>query len=651
MTGPVDDDYRLGPGDELTLIVTGDVELMYDLTVTREGYIIIPDVGQVLINGLTLSQAKGRLNERLARVYSGVQIGSTQSDLSVGRVRNKLIYVAGDVEVPNAYQMSGTATVFGALYRAGGPRETGSFRRIEVRRANQVLQRIDLYDYLLRGDKSGDVRLEQGDVVFVPLVGRQVTVVGGVRRPAIFELLDHEGLADALSFAGGGQANAAIERIVVDRILPPGQRQPGRERVLVDVTLSDLAGPQPVAVHDGDRVMVSEISKERRNRVTVKGDVQREGEYEYRPGMTALDLVNAASGLTPTAYTPIAHVIRLNPADSSTMLLRVNFDDPASPEYAGSMKLADLDELRVHGRAKLANPKKIEVFGYVKEEGTYPLAEGMTVEDAVLLAGGFQDGAAEGLVEVARRRPLLANRGDSLATVHRVAVSLGTTPSKGSAAPEPFRLVDGDQVFIRRHPGYQPLSTVELIGEVMYPGNYALAARGETVSEVVRRAGGLTAEGYAPGLRIYRDSIAVGIDLQKAMKRPGSKDDLVLRPGDRIEVPRFDATVLVTGAVAFESRVRYQPDLEVKDYIARAGGPKPEGIVGRTAVRYPNGELRTPTRPILFKRYPKVEPGSTIIVPVRGQAGSGPSFDSVLGRAAAVLGSIATIFLTANALK
>jgi protein involved in polysaccharide export with SLBB domain len=212
-------------------------------------------------------------------------------------------------------------------------------------------------------------------------------------------------------------------------------------------------------------------------------------------------------------------------------------------------------------------------------------------------------------------------------------------------------LQNGDQIFIRRHSGFQPLATIDIEGEVVYPGRYTLAARGERVTEIMQRAGGLTAEAYSSGFRLYRDSIVVAVEFKKALKRPGSKDDLELRPGDRIEVPRFDPTVLVTGAVAFESRVRYSPDLDVQDYIARAGGGTADGNVAKTAVRYPNGELRTATRPFLFRHYPKVEPGSTIIVPERKQAGTGVSAEVLIGRAAAVLGSLATILLTANALK
>lgn len=645
--GPVDPDYRLGPGDELTLIVTGDVESAYELQVTREGYIVIPDVGQVLVNGLTLDQLKGRLNDRLARVYSGVQVGTTQFDLTVGKLRSKLVYVIGEVELPGAYQIAGTGTVFSALYRAGGPARNGSFRSIEVRRNNRLVQRVDLYDYLLRGDKGGDIRLEQGDVVFVPIVGPQVTVVGSVRRPAIYELKATESLSDVMMFAGGVEAAAAIERVQVDRILPPGQRQPGRERVLVDVALSELRGPRRIPMMDGDRVRVSAISDVRRNRVAVTGDIQRPGEYEYRRGMTALGLIEAAQGLLPSAYTPVAHIVRTDPADSTTSLVRVSLDDPAAADYAGRVPLEDLDELIVFGRAQLAAPQFVEIFGHVKNPGTYPYSRGVTVQDLVLLAGGFVDDDASARAEVARK----INEGtlsDTLASVYTVTLPMAKGEPAVNAAP--FPLQQGDQVFIRRLPGTDPLSTVEIVGEIVYPGRYTLGSRQERVSDVVRRAGGLAPDAYAAGFRLFRNGNPVGVDLPRALSRPGSPDDMLIEPGDRMEIPRYDPTVLVTGAVQFESRVRWEKGLSVDDYLARAGGVREDGNEKRVSVRYPNGELRTPRRTLFVKTYPRVQPGSTITVPVRSEQ-AGTDWDRILTRSMTLLSTLATVVLTVRAVN
>jgi protein involved in polysaccharide export with SLBB domain len=646
--GPVDPDYRFGPGDELTLLVTGDVEAAYDLQVTREGHIVVPDVGQVLVNGLTLSQVKARLNERLGRVYSGVQVGTTQVDLTVGRLRSKLVYVIGEVEVPGAYQVPGSATVFSALFRAGGPALSGSFRQVQIRRDNDVVRTVDLYDYLLKGDKAGDIRLEQGDVIFVPVVGSQVTVTGSVRRPAIYEIKGNESLVDAVAFAGGVEAQAAVERIQIDRILPPGQRQPGRERTLIDVALADLTQGRAISLIDGDRVRISTISDARRNRVAVTGDIHRPGEYEFRPGMTALDLIRAAQGLLPTAYTPIAHIVRLNPTDSTTAMIQVTLTDSSSTDYASRIVLNDLDELVVFSRARLANPRTIEIFGHVKNPGTYAFSDGMTIQDLVLLAGGFLEGADERQAEVARRAGLELR--DSLAVIRRVQIDLGMqSASKSSKDADDVELEHGDQVFVRRLPGYQPLSTVEIVGEVVYPGPYTVESRKERISDLIKRAGGLTPEGYADGFRLFRDGKPVAVNFTKVLEKPGRADDLFIEPGDRMEIPRIDPTVLVTGAVQFESRVRYEKGLSVQDYLSRAGGVREDGNAGRVSVRYANGELRTPGRVLWVKSYPKVEPGSTITVPIKATA-TGFNWDQFLGRTMTVLSTLATVVLTIRAL-
>ena len=646
MTGPVDPGYRLGPGDELTLILTGDVELAYTLTVTPEGYVVIPDVGQVLVAGLTLEQLKNRLNERIGRVYSGVHAGTTAFDLSMGRLRRNLVYLIGEVDIPGSYAVGGGATVFNALYLAGGPGRNGSFRSIQVRRDNRVIREVDLYAYLMRGDKSGDIRLEQGDIIFVPVVDRRVTITGNVRRPGIFELKPNEGLRDALAFAGGVEADAAVERIQIDRILPAGQRQPGRERVLVDVPLAQVTGNTAVPLVDGDRIRVFAITSERRNRITITGDVHRPGDFEYRRGMTALEAVTAAQGLLPTAYTPVAHIVRLDPADSTRHLVRVSFD-PAANNYAARVRLEDLDEIVVFGRTQLMNPQHVEIYGMVKNEGRYDYSEGMSAEDLVLRASGFREGALEHQAEVARRQKG-AGISDTLATIYRVPIAISLDSDR--RVVEGFPLLPGDQVFIRPRPGFSELKTVQLSGEFLHPGNYTIESKDERITHVIRRAGGLTRDAYADGFRLFRNGQAVGVDLPRALARPGSDEDLLLEPGDRLEVPRYDPTVLVTGAVGFESRVRYERGLDLDDYLARAGGVREDGDDDRVSVRYPNGELRSTRTRLGFRSTPRVEPGSTITVPKRAPA-TAHNLDAILTRTLTVLSTLATLAVTYNTLK
>ncbi|HZD05210.1 MAG TPA: SLBB domain-containing protein, partial [Longimicrobiales bacterium] len=290
LTGPVPPDYRLGPGDELSLVLTGDVELAYTLPVSREGTVVIPDVGQVVVNGLTLGDLEDRLYDRLGQVYSGVRRGpnaTTRFQASLGRLRLNEVFVIGEVEYPGAYQVSSLATVLGALYQAGGPTPEGSFRSVRVRRGGEVVADIDLYEYLLAADTRSDIRLEQGDVVFVPLAGPRVSVRGAVPRSAVFELSASETLADLMGFVGGAEPEADLTRIRIYRILAPEERTEGRQRVLLDVDLPEiLASDDVVPLNAGDAVLVPQIGTEQKDLVTIAGSVYRPGPFGLESGMT-----------------------------------------------------------------------------------------------------------------------------------------------------------------------------------------------------------------------------------------------------------------------------------------------------------------------------------------------------------------------------
>jgi polysaccharide export outer membrane protein len=318
VSGPVDPGYRLGPGDQIALILTGDVETAYTLDVTREGYVVIPDVGQVFVNGLTLRELEDRLYTRLGAVYSGVGRGpgaTAHFQVSLGKLRTNQVFIIGEVERPGAYQVSSVATAFNALYEARGPNRNGSFRRIEVRRGGEVIRTIDLYDYLLHGDSRDDIRLEQGDVIFVPLVGAQVGIRGAVRRPATYEPGADDGLRDLLRYAGRLEAGAVVRRVQIDRILPPDSRRPGVDRVLVDVELQNLFARdgESIPLRDGDIVQVFSVSDERRNRLTLTGEVNRPGVYEWAPGITIWDVIDRGGGARGAGLYPPRPRLSLEP--------------------------------------------------------------------------------------------------------------------------------------------------------------------------------------------------------------------------------------------------------------------------------------------------------------------------------------------------
>src|SRR2546427_4762914 len=334
LSGPVPPDYKLGPGDNLVLILTGDVELAYSLPVTREGFVLIQQVGQVYVSNLTLDQLRDVLYQRLGRVYSGVKRGAsatTRVDVSVANVRVNQVYVVGEVSQPGAYQISSLGTVFTALYAAGGVTERANMRRIDIQRAGKTAATLDLYDYLLRGDTRNDVRLETGDVVFVPVHGTRVQVTGAVVRPAIYELEPSETLASLLRAAGGFRADAALKRVSVHRILPAAQRGPGpAPRAVVDVALAPAKaggergtvppGDDPTSgviipslvLQDGDSVVIDFVPPLGEvYHVGIAGMVNKPGAYPWRPGMTLRDLVLLARGPRVGAYLKEAEIARL----------------------------------------------------------------------------------------------------------------------------------------------------------------------------------------------------------------------------------------------------------------------------------------------------------------------------------------------------
>ncbi|HSJ09423.1 MAG TPA: SLBB domain-containing protein, partial [Longimicrobiales bacterium] len=610
--GPVDRDYRVGPGDEVSLILTGNVELAYNLDVTREGFIVIPDVGRVSVNGRTLGELENVLVGRLSQVYAGVGTGAGASvfvEVSLGRLRTNQVYVIGEVARPSAYQVSAVASVFDALYQAGGPTDDGSFRRVEVRRGTRVVARVDLYDYLLRGQRT-DIRLEQGDIVFVPPAEEQVTIQGSVRRPAIYELLPSEGLQDLIRYAGGFRGDAVVRRIQIDRIVPPALRQPGIDRTLVDVDLADVLSGPPVDLFDGDIVQLFAVSEQRRNRVILTGEVRRPGIYQWESGLTLARLLDRADGVEPSAFESRIHIYRWNEQQARHDMVRVSLDRSAEAT------LADRDSIVIFSQQDLRREEKVAIYGFVEEPGFFALAPGMSLKDLILAAGGFTHGADITVAHVAREidptvRTTEAARLDEVPLfppMPQPAIDVLTEAASPYWLPsaDEFVLRNGDHVFIRKAPGYEEFTAVEVSGEVLRPGTYVLRSRGERIVDMVQRAGGLTNEAYVPGVQLFREGKLVAVDMASALRDPTGHHNLNIEAGDSLNVPRYDPTVLVTGTVAVETRVPYQPGRPYAYYIERAGGFSKNADKGRITVTHQNGERSTVRRTLFIERRPEV---------------------------------------------
>ena len=591
LSGPVPPDYKLGAGDVLVLILTGDVELAYTLQVTREGFVLVPQVGQVYVSNLTLERLRDVLYARLGRVYSGVRRGAnatTRFDVSVANVRVNQIYVVGEVSQPGAYQISSLGTALTALYAAGGVTERANMRRIEIQRASKTVATLDLYDYLLRGDTRNDIRLETGDVLFVPVHGTRVQVTGAVVRPAIYELDQGETLLDLVHSAGGFRADAALRRIAVHRILPARDRGPGPSaRAVVDVGLK----PTPASQAPG-------------------------GSREPGAGSR-------------------------------------NGGDPISGVVIPSVALQDGDSVVVDSVQPLDQGYFVSITGMVRKPGVYPWRPGMTLRDLVGLGRGPAVGAFLKEAEVARM-PEDRTQGQ-LATTLRVALdstylferdSAGRfvgppgLPYPASGAPE-VALVPYDNVLILRQPDFDFQRTVTIAGQVRFPGVYSLRAKTDRLADVMDRAGGLTPQAYPDGIRFVRPTNASGrinINLTKAMQQHDSRDNVIMQPGDEIFIPEFLASVKVNGAVNSPGSVLWKQGEGLGYYIDAAGGFTYLADKGRVSLRFANGEVRTK------KGGPKPGPGSEVFVPVKDTTGR-TNYVALFGAIAQILASTVAIIV------
>jgi len=693
-SGPVDENYRLGPGDVLVLILTGDVEEVYTLNVTREGFVVIPRVGQVYVANLTMGQLEDQLYVRLRRVYSGVRrspTATTRFQISLARLRNIQVFVIGDVVRPGAYQISAAGTVLTALYAAGGPSTNGSFRKVEVRRADKLISTIDVYDYLLHGINASQVRMQNGDVVFVPVHSGFVKVAGEVTRPAVYEVLPDETLGDLLQFAGGFGPAAYQTRVRIHRILPPEFRgSGGRARVVVDVGPEALAGGTVPAVPmtAGDSVTVLSVADRLRGYVTVRGNVWVEGQVGYQPGMKLSEAIRMAGGPKPDVYLERILISRTN-EDSTRVQLRSAFVD-STGAVANDVVLQEEDEVRVFSRSAFLPNRYVTVVGAVRNPGRVPYREGMTMRDLVLLAEGVTEDADLREAEIARRDA--TEDPGALAQTIRVrldstALASGgtdgiplTPPHPGGAAGVPdLALKPYDNVLIRRQAGWETQRLVYLTGQVKHPGRYALQTKTDRLRDLVQRAGGLTDQAYPGGIHFYRtyrpglqpadsppprldqqpqagsDTLPrgyverVGIDLPKVLKEKDARDNLILAGGDSIHIPEYNPIVMVQGMVNSPGAVPYSEGKSLDWYVDAAGGYTQLSDNKHPYVTQPNGKRAGVKRRIVFKdEVPKPRPGAVVFVPTKRIQEQPSNLPSVIATFAQLMAALVTVIVVAK---
>jgi protein involved in polysaccharide export with SLBB domain len=623
--GPVSKDHHLGVGDEIVINMWGDVDMQLTRIVDRDGTIILPRVGKIACAGRSLAAVDKSIRERLATIHSSIAVdgnasgddGGTFVEVTLGQLRAIRVFVVGQAVRPGSYELSSVSTVLTALYAAGGPSDLGTYRAIEVVRGGETVGTFDLYSYLLGGSRAQDITLQEGDTVFIGDRGPAVEILGGVRRPMFYEMTAGETLADLIGYAGGFAASAAPEVIHIERILPVSLRKSGEpDKIFLDVPYDAAAmravDGQPVAILDGDTVTIDDIGDRLENWVEVKGHVKRPGRYEFRSGMTVIDLLASAEGLWPDALTERAVIDRTRPDktfESVAVPLARVLDGTEAP-----VVLQAQDVLHVFTRWEIENRPKVHLTGEVHSPLAVDYREGMTLRDLILKAGGLKDGANRLRADVSRLRFDAVSNPDPndrpVQTVEAISVELG---SDFLIRDESFSLRPYDRVAVRRLPWWEMQSTVTVRGEVFYPGVFSLERKDERLSSVLNRAGGLSPDAYLTGARVIREQDGVGniaLDLAQALDEPGSQYDIILQAGDQIVIPDQMFTVKVLGEVGFPTSLVFEEGKKIDYYVDRAGGYLEKADKGKSRVVWPNG-MSLPN-----KGGSTVVAGSTIIVPL-----------------------------------
>ncbi len=619
--------YRLGPGDAVYIDIYGASQKTIESTVSPDGTVVIEGFGPINVSGLTVEQANARLRSTLGARYS-----SSKVKLTVGQTRTIMVNVMGEVKAPGTYTLSAFATVFHALYMAGGVSDIGTLRNIKVYRNNKLVTTVDIYDYMLNGKLTGNVRLADNDVIVVGPYDCLVNVTGKVKRPMYYEMKKSESLGSLLKYAGGfaGDSYKKSVRVV---------RKAGAQYSVHTVGEFDL---NSFHLNDEDSVSVDSVLPRYSNMVEVRGAVFRPGMYQMGGDITTVrSLIEHAEGVTEDAFTARAVMHRMK-SDRTLEVVAVDVAGIMSGKVA-DIPLKNEDVLYVPSKKELQEEQILTIYGEVMYPGVYKYADNETLEDFVLQAGGLTNTASVMRVDVARRisNKMAVTTSDTIARTYTFALKDGFIID----GTQGFVLQPYDEVYVRTSPGYTTQKNVKVEGEVLYSGTYTLARKTQRLSDVIKQAGGLTPAAYSQGARLERQytaeemmrretlrkitlaqtgskdsvdmkkldlnetSYVVGIDLDKALENPGSNYDIVLREGDRITVPEYSGTVKISGGVMSPSTVAFRKGKGIGYYIDQAGGWSDLARKSRTYIVYMNGTVAK------AGGNNKPQPGCEIIVP------------------------------------
>ncbi|MES2516946.1 MAG: SLBB domain-containing protein [Bacteroidota bacterium] len=597
--------YQLGPDDELNIDIFGNALDNYKVKVSTEGTIRILNLSPIYVNGLTIESASERIVGRLRQLYQGINMPGSgiSAQITLGNVRSIKVTITGEVTKPGSYTISSLATVFNALYSAGGPSENGSFRNIRVIRDNKVVRILDLYDFLLRADQKDNIRLQDQDVIRIADYETRVEVAGEVKRPMIFEVEKTETLKDVLRFAGGFTDRAYTYTIGL-------KRNTAKELKLLNISQDEVATFTP---QRGDKYTVGKILERFENRVIIKGSVFREGEFAIESGVsTVKELIKKAEGLKEDAFMNRATISRQK-EDNDPIIIAFDLGKLMKGEI-DDIPLKREDVIIVRNIKSLREKRIITIEGEVNKGGKFEYVDGLTIADLIVLANGFTDGASNSKIELSRRvkydttglEPLQNVRIDT----YEIDKDLKIKTEDAKVVLQPF-----DNIYVRKSPRYEAQKTVLIDGEVRYPGSYTIKDKSQRISDLIKLAGGLKEGAFPKGASFKRDSSEIAINLSTVLEKPDVRDNLLLLSGDRITIPRELQTVKLSGELLNPVSVPYHAGLGVRDYISQAGGLTERASKRKVFVKYANG-FSDKTKTFLFiTTYPKVTQGAEIIVP------------------------------------
>lgn len=627
---PTPQNYVLGIQDELTVSVWGASQQTYQLRVETNGAINIPDIGPVYVAGMEFTKAKELIKKRLVAIYQGMEgsAPNTYAEVSISNLRSIKVNVIGEVMAPGTYTLPSTASAFNALYLSGGPNENGSFRNIQVLRDNKVIKTIDVYDYLINANTQGNIQLREQDVIYIPTYKKRVEVKGTFKRTGLFELTDKEKLADLIRYVGGFNDEAFKGQLSITRITES-------ERKVIDIPQSDY---DTFALTNGDILAASGIIDRFENRVSIAGAVFRPGTYALSEGMTLSGLIKKAQGVKESYFSNRGQIVRLQ-SNLKPMIVPFNVDEIL--KGTNDIPLQREDQVIIQDIFSMSEKKTVEILGEVQKPGEFDFSDKMTLKDLIFRAGGFTEAASESYIELARRHNYAeANQmSDQLVKLYQFTIARDL---KLDNHADTFHLQAFDYVYIRKAPSYYKQRSVAIMGEVKYPGPYSIGSKTERISDLIKRAGGLTPSAFVKGARMKRantqaadallamqnvaaDSLTkkaekqinqdqLELRLDDIIKTPGTAFDYVLKDGDQIFIPEVAQEVRISGEILNPIGLAYQEGKGMKYYIDHSGGFGSDAQKRKTFVIYADGTTAV-THHFFGRSYPRVEPGCQIIVP------------------------------------